>query len=320
MPWIERVEFRFYMDPGDLAAAFRAGALDAVSGVDPTTTASLVETPGTRLLRYPRSTLTAVLFDQRPTRREFREVGARKALLEAIDRDGIVATELGGFGRRADAAIPPTSWAFDPSASPSIDHDPEGAATDLAAAGWTKLEAGGWAAPGATEAYTLELLAPAADANPVAATVASAVAEDWRALGLAVSVVELPPATLVERLRAGEFAAALVDLGVGLDPDLYPLLASSQTIAGGPNVSGVQDPALDAKLVAARKPGTLEVRTAAYADLQRYLAANVPLGPIAWRDEVVILSEALTGPTVRRLGEAADRFYDVLTWRLADDR
>jgi peptide/nickel transport system substrate-binding protein len=320
MPWLERLELKFYMDPVELAAAFRAGELDAVSGLDPATAGSLAELPDVQVLRYPRSTLTAVLFDQRPTRREFQDVRTRRALVESIDRDAIVETELGGFARRADAPIPPTSWAFDGSASRPLTHDPKVAAEDLTAAGWTKLPAGGWSAPGSTAAFTLELLTPDAGANPVAAAVAAAVAADWRELGLTVSVRELPPAMLVERLRSGEFAAALIDLAVGVDPDLYPVLASSQTIAGGPNVSGIQDPVLDGKLEAARRPGTIEARTTAYAELQTYLAANVPLGPIAWRDEVVILSEAVSGPTVRRLGEAADRFYDVLTWRLAVDR
>jgi ABC-type transport system substrate-binding protein len=320
LPWLERLEFLFFTDPSELMAAFRTGDLDAVSGLPPASAASLAETTSARLLRYPRSTLTAILFDQRPTRREFRDARARRALLEAVDRDDLVATELAGLARRADAPIPPTSWAFDARASAPLAHDVAAAAADLAAAGWSKLPAGGWAIPGSTEAYTLELLAPDATVNPTAAAVAAAIAEDWRAIGLTVSVVELPAMELVERLQAGEFAAAVVEIGVGLDPDVYPLLASSQTIAGGPNVSGIQDPALDAKLVAARRPGTDEAREAAYADLQAYLAANVFLGPIAWRDEVVVLSEAVSGPTVRRLGEAADRFYDVLTWRLADDR
>ena len=58
----------------------------------------------------------------------------------------------------------------------------------------------------------------------------------------------------------------------------------------------------------------------AYADLQTYLATKTFIGPLAWRDEVVVASEGVTGQAVRRLGEGADRFYDVLTWRLAGDR
>ena len=40
---------------------------------------------------------------------------------------------------------------------------------------------------------------------------------------------------------------------VGLDPDLYPFYASTQTTTGGANITGIQVPALDKKLLAARK-------------------------------------------------------------------
>ena len=89
---------------------------------------------------------------------------------------------------------------------------------------------------------------------------------------------------------------------------------------GGSNVSGLQDPGLDLKLAAARRPGTEPARRAAWRDLQAYLAARSFLLPIAFRDEVVVARDTLSGPVVRPIGDGSDRFYDVLTWRLADDR
>ena len=75
---------------------------------------------------------------------------------------------------------------------------------------------------------------------------------DWKAIGLAVTHVPLPPGEFVTgRLATGKFSAAVGDVTIGLDPDLYPLLASSQTVTGGSNVIGLQDPALD-KLLAGR--------------------------------------------------------------------
>ena len=83
------------------------------------------------------------------------------------------------------------------------------------------------------------------------------VAHDWTALGIGVTHVPLAPGDLVTgRLAKGKFQAAVGDVTIGLDPDLYPLLASSQTVTGGSNVIGLQDPALDKLLVAARGPGT----------------------------------------------------------------
>ena len=88
-----------------------------------------------------------------------------------------------------------------------------------------------------------------------------------------------------DRLRAGEFTAAVVDIAEGLEPDLYPLLASPQVRAGGSNLAGYQDPALDPLLEAARKPGTPEERMAAWKALLAGLATREPMLPLAWNDE-----------------------------------
>jgi len=321
LPYLSHLELRFFMDPAKLVAAYEAGEIDAAVELPPSAAAALGAADGSRLLRYPRSTLTSVLFDLRPTRREFQDPRTRLGLLQALDRDAIVAAELAGLGVRADAPIPPSSWAFDATGSPPVASDVKAAEKNLSAAGWKRLKGGGWAAPGERTAYTLELVTPDEDSNAVVWAIATAVADDWRNLGLNVDVVGLPPADLVRgRLGAGDFAAALLDVTVGLDPDLYPLLASTQVVAGGSNVSGLQDASLDSKLVAARRPGDDAARKAAYADLQEYLAANQFLLPLVWRDEAAVLREDVVGPTPRRLGDPADRYYDVLAWRLADDR
>jgi hypothetical protein len=70
---------------------------------------------------------------------------------------------------------------------------------------------------------------------------------------MAVKLVPLPAAELIgDRLTRGEYAAAVLPFAIGLDPDLYPLLAASQTRTGGSNVIDLQDPDLDKLLVAAR--------------------------------------------------------------------
>ena len=97
----------------------------------------------------------------------------------------------------------------------------------------------------------------------------------WEALGFTVTLVETDPGTsLTERLREGKFTAAVIDISIGLDPDLYPLLASSQTRTGGLNLIGLQDSTLDGLLAAARKPGTPEARKAAYTALQTQLSTR----------------------------------------------
>ena len=110
------------------------------------------------------------------------------------------------------------------------------------------------------------------------------------------------------RLASGDFSAAVGDVTVGLDPDLYPLLASSQTVTGGSNIIGLQDPALDRLLVAARGPGTDAVRKAAYATLQKQLAAGRYLLPLAFADESIVVRDTVTGP--RHRGRSPTRLID----------
>ena len=320
LPYLPWMELRFYSDPAALAAAYVAGEVDGAVGLPPRDAGQLVAAGGSRLLNYPRATLTSVTFNLRTRRPEFRDARVRRALLAALDRAAIIDRVLDGGGRRADAPIPPSSWAFDATASEAIPYDLKAAAKLLGDAGWQKLE-GGWALPDAGVPYALELIAPETASNPIAYRTALAIATDWEALGLTVNVVGLPADEFVnDRLRTGDFAAAVIDLNIGLDPDLYPLLASSQTGAGGSNVAGLQDPELDKLLVGARGPGDDDARKAAYAALQTRLAAQQYLLPVFFRDEPVVIRDVLEGPGIRQIGDAGDRYWDVLTWRLATSR
>jgi len=321
LPYLAGIEFRFFDSDTALMAAWQAGDLDGASGLAPAESAALASTPGARLLRYSATTLLSVTLNLRSTHRELADASVRRALLAAIDRDAIIRTVLAGQATRADSPIPPSSWAFDATASPPVTFDPEAARSALLAAGWKEAGTGGWIPKGASKPLTLEILSPEETANPASYGVTAAITEAWRSIGLTVVQTPLPGAELVgERLRAGEFTAAVIGTRIGLDPDLYPLLASTQVTSSGANFAGLQDPALDKLLVAARAPGTVEARQAAYIALQERLAAGVYLLPIAFRDEVVVVRDTLQGPVTRPVGSLGDRFWDVLTWRLAEGR
>jgi peptide/nickel transport system substrate-binding protein len=201
-----------------------------------------------------------------------------------------------------------------------VTYDIAAAKAGLTAAGWT-MATDGWRLPGRTSALDIELLSPDETSNPAAYTAARDVARDWSALGLKVSHKALPPGEFGRsRLGTGEFSAAVGDVTIGLDPDLYPLLASSQTRTGGSNVIGLQDTALDALLRKARGPGTETERQAAYSALQKQLAKGRYILPLAFADESIVIRDTVEGPSVRQVADPADRFWDVLTWRLAEGR
>jgi dipeptide transport system substrate-binding protein len=320
VPRLAGIELQFFNDPASLAAAWKAGGLDGASGLPAADATRLAAEPGSRLLRYPTSTLTAVVLNLRKSRPEFRDPHVRVALLRAIDRDRIVADAYAGGAVRADAPLPSASWAFSATASQPLPFDRSTARKDLLAAGWKEINSK-LARPGGKEPLAFDLLSADAATNATTYAAAASIAADWQALGLDVNHVALPPADLVaKRLRPGSFSAAVVDVNIGLDPDLYPLLASTQTTSLGLNLSGVQDRALDKLLETARAPGTDATRMAAYAALQTFLDQRQYVLPIAFRDELFVARDTLDGPFPRQVADPGDRFWDVLTWRLADGR
>jgi len=320
IPYLTGIDFTFFDDAASLGAAYRAGDLDAASGLPPADAAELAMEPSSRLLRYPGATLTTVLLNLRPGHPEFADPAVRTAFLTAIDRPSLVDEVFAGSAEAATGPIPPSAPLFDPKADPAIAYDRAAARKAFLAAGWVHKD-DGWHRTATDKAIELEVLSPDEKSNPVVWAAARQVVANWRQMGFTVSHVGLPAGAFVtDRLAKGDFQIAVADLTIGLDPDLYPLLASSQTVTGGSNVMGVQDAALDTLLVAARAPGKMEARKTAYSKLQTQLAKGRYLLPLGFPDEVVVARDTLEGPVLRQVADASDRFWDVLTWRLAEDR
>ncbi len=313
-PRLSRFELRFFDNAQDLAAAFAAGEVASAADLPPATAMTLASaTPGARAIRYPTQTLTAIMFNLRSPRGPFADPRTRRALLAAVDRRTMIDKLLGGAGARADTPIPPSSWAFDVTAAPEVAYDRVAAAKGLRDAGWKRVS-GAWVPPGAAKSLAVTILAPLRSVNPVAEAAATSVAGAWSAIGLAATVKELALPDFVRQLRAGDYAVAIVDVNMGLDPDPYPILASTQAREGGANMSGIQSATLDAALVAARAPGTMAARRRAYRSLQVLLGSLQPMPTLFFRDSVLVAGPGLAGPAPRPIADPGDRFWDVIRW------
>jgi peptide/nickel transport system substrate-binding protein len=318
IPYVERIEVRFYPDDAGATRALADGEIDAVAGLGREAASTAGAVTGVQRVRYPTTTLSTVLLNLRPSHPELRSRQVRRALAAALDRDALVRDVLEGEGSRADALVPPTSWAFDETSAAPVAFDTAAAVKLLTDAGWTKVK-GAWAAPRAKAPYELQLLSVPASANERLAATADFVRDAWTALGFRVTLVEKPAADIATALRAGTFTSAVLDIAMGVEPDLYPLLASSQVRASGSNLSGYQDATLDVLLEAARAPGDDAARTAAWKALLAGIATRQPMLPLAWQDEIVLM-KGVQGVTPTLIADTGDRFWDVLAWRLAADR
>jgi peptide/nickel transport system substrate-binding protein len=314
---VQQIAIGLFTDQQALAAAFRSGTVDAAGGLSSDLVTSLAATPGVNVVRYPRTVATAVMLNLRFGQNLFQDVHVRRALLRAIDRDALVRNQLGGLGVRADSLVPPGSWAFSAKSAGHVPYDTRAAAADLVAAGW-KRSGSGWLRPGSTTKVTIELLTVDAATNPLDAAIAAQVAVAWKRIGLPVRLVTVSADQLVSgRLVPGKYDAAVVDLNVGLDADLYPLLASSQAPVGGSNLSGFQSPKLDKLLEAARTYASQATRARRVAAVEADLTTEMPILPIAYTDYAYVVRDTVQGPSSTLISDPGERFWDVLTWRIA---
>jgi ABC-type transport system substrate-binding protein len=318
---IGEIQLVFYDDPESAAADFAAGKLDAVGGLPPGPTADAARTPGSRVVPYQWSSLLGIVVNQRPDHPETRDANARTGLLAAIDRARLIDTVLQGRGTATNLPLPAWSSAYDLAAAAEVPYSPGDATAYLDDAGWT-LADGIWSVPGASPSagYALELLTPDQSSNPIMYATAQFVADEWRAIGLIVRVDAVPVTTYLDRLDRGDFDSAVASLAIGLEPDLGPLLLSSQIGQGGSNVSGVQDPILDQMINAARKTVDPDQRKAALSTLERYLATTIPILPLAFREYDMVVSGHVQLLLSNEISDPSGRYWDVIDWRLANDR
>jgi ABC-type transport system substrate-binding protein len=316
---MDDVELTFYDDDASAAADFRAGKLDVVGGLTPELTDAALTTAGSRLVPYRWASLLSVVVNQRSDYPELADPNVRTGLLAAIDRSALLAKVLDGRGSTADLPIPSWSPAYDSTAVTPTVYSGSDAEENLTTAGW-KRTAAGWTAPKGTTTYTMDLLTPDQASNPVLYQTALRVADAWRAIGLEVTVDAVTTSAYLTRLYAGQFGSAIVDFEVGLDPDLGPMLLSTQVGSGGSNVSGMHDPTLDQLLLKVRKTVVPAARKLAVSDLERYLSTTMPILPLAFRDYDLVVSNGVRGLVSNEISDPSGRFWDVIDWRLASAR
>lgn len=316
---LDRYRFLLYPDLGSVVAAFEGGALDAMAGPRPVDLQRLLADPGVQALAYPGTRSLVLVPNLRSGTGPLRDAQVRRALSLGIDRDRIARTVFAGSGLTAQSIISPANFLFDAGSLPPPSVDPAAAQAGLTAAGWTRSGAG-WLRPGSAEPVSLELLVREEPSAPLDRAVAELVAEDLAALGLQVDVVPLPPEVLVaDRLRPGLFDVALLEIDLGLDPDPSPLLASGQALVGGTNLAGYQSSLMD-RLLEDLRTAEPEDRLDRWASLQAALLREMPMIPLVYPDEVFVVRGDVQGVVPRQVGDARDRYSDVLAWRLARPR
>ncbi len=203
------------------------------------------------------------------TRPTFSTPEVRKAIAQAIDRDQIVATALGGYSAPATTYYPPAiAWASNPepdAATPAMDIDAANAA----------LDAAGFPLNGDTR-FSLDFLH--FNASPQYVDVSTVLREQLSAIGIDVNLVSLEIGAWAERLEAGDFDLALIGGFQGPDP---ANLCARIGEGGGVNFWGYVNPEIETLLDEGDQAIGQDARAPYYYEIQRILATDVPIIPLA---------------------------------------
>ena len=314
-PRISRLQIMFYGDRDSLLAAYRRGEIAGLGQVLPANLAEVKQNKSLNLYTAPFSGYNMVFLNlQRPA---FQDPVVRRALWQAIDRQGLVDRFLGGQGIVVHGPILPNSWAYDPQL-PKVAYDPKGAIQVLEAAGWVAGADGVRTKDG----VRLEFQLVTNDDDPARQQMIEAIARDWADIGVNAHTAVIPMTELVrDRLYPRNYDALLYGWDLpAADPDPYPLWHSSQAEGDGQNYVGYRDAVSDGLLEQARRTADRQQRLALYRDFQRHFQEQAP-GLILYQPVYnYAINRQVKGVQVAPLLSTGDRFRTVCNWYIATKR
>ena len=210
----------------------------------------------------------------------FADRRVRRAVMHAIDRDAIVDSLLNGLGSAAVGPFPSsvTDWAaadLEPYA-----FDPERARTLLAAAGW-ESDGEGRSRDGESLSVTLWTYS----SRPLLPTIAQVLQTRLRAVGFDVEVETMESATIKEQAKNGPFDAFLWSNSVLWypDPDRLSDFVHSEWSTMH---SGYENETVDRLLEEARRMAGRDERFERYAEVQRIVQRDLPVGWLTYYTNV----------------------------------
>ena len=314
-PKITRLVFRYYSNSQALLDAFKNGDVDSMANLgsaDQQKAEALddVTVYSSRISRYisvfvnlrKESSAIALIDNQ-----------VRQALMYALDRDAIIRDALNGRGAVADSPFVPDTWAFDPTA-PRYTYDPQRARQLLRNAGYeltaiapSNVEV--WQKAG--EAIDFTLLTPDSGVYPA---VAEAIAKQWRAIGVQVTVQPVRNlAAVFAATRPLQFQLALVAVPLDGDPDPYAYWHQSRMVTGQ-NYTGWDSKEASDLIEQARTTSDRAVRADRYHQFQKLWTNELPALPLYFPTYRYYVSSRVRDVQLGPITFMSDRLRGLARW------
>lgn len=296
---LRELRFALYANAHDALQAYRRGDVDALANIAPR--AELLSLPGARLYTSLEPSVQMLIFNwNNPV---FTDRRMRRALALSLNPADWLAP---GQAHYADSPLMPGMSVYQPNSFWSA-RDPALASSLLDAL--DRADAAD--ENGVPDSFTL--LAEATDSQM---ELAQKIAAEWRALGLTIEVETVDAGKLLERLRAGEFDAAIVSQRIGGDPDVYRHWHPAQAVKGQ-NYGSAAEPEVAALLDSARRETNGITRQQLYQQFQAIFAEKAVGIPLYYPLYTMVARDTLEGIRLGYLGRASDRFRGISAWKFA---
>ena len=280
-PYLERVVFKYIPDLTVLYTQFRTGQVDytGLQGILPNFVQEAKTLRGRKIFVSPVASVEHVApnLEFGP----FVDRTVREALYLAINKKAIIDALNYGLPTLSESFVPQQAWSFQ-QGLPQHSYDPAKANALLDAAGWVR-GAGGVREKGGVK---LEFTNSTTSGNAVREQTQQLLMQDWRAIGAAMRVNNMPAAVIWgDFWQQSKFNSVLVSVNfmLGSDPDVTPRFGSGAIPAKGGrgfNTYQYQSPEADRLLAEGARQFDLAQRKVVYGDLQKLIRKDLAILPL----------------------------------------
>ena len=314
-PRLDAVELFFFQNEAELSNALSEGDIEATAYISNENIAD-VTTKDISVFEQPLPRTFGIFFNQNRSS-VLRDEAARSALTLLINRDALVEETLSGHGVPIET---PTTFATTKLESNEGKEEmselsiEEAAIETLEDGGWLKNNLGLWEKQIDGGEVTLSITLRTSN-SPLFASLVEAVAKQWQAIGVEVTIEQFEQTGLVQSvIRTRDFQALLFGLDMNRTQDLYPFWHSSQRNDPGLNIAEYTNLTVDSLLEQARTERDNAVREEYLAEASQIIADEMPAIFLFQPTLTYLVRSNITISPMSALGQPADRFTTIADW------
>lgn len=315
-PFISKLITYFYQNEKELLSAYKDGRIESLNGISPRSATEIKKKESEMAVSVlPR--IFGVFFNQNQAA-IFVNKEVRQALSLALERERIVDTVLGGYGRVVSG---PTLGMAEDTASESATSTEEMSAADAALALLTKS---GWGPnpetgimekrASRTSTTTLSFSLETSDTAELKQA-AEIIKESWQKIGASVDVKIFETSDLNQNIiRPRKFDALFFGTVIGRTSDLYPFWHSSQRNDPGVNVALYANIKTDKLLEEIRATSSAIVRSEKLRQFEEIVKEDAPAAFAYAPEFIYIVPKKLRGVRLGQITNSGERFLNIHEW------